>query len=77
MKKVVFTGLVGAAALAAVAVWAGSVEETPAFTVLGEPVDAALIDAEIVAILAYIKSTWPERERAFQAEVTANDEGGS
>ena len=36
-----------------------------------------LIDAEIVAILAYIKSTWPERERAFQAEVTANDEGGS
>ena len=28
MKKVVFTGLVGAAALAAVAVWAGSVEES-------------------------------------------------
>ena len=32
---------------------------------------------EIAAALAFIKSTWPERERGFQAEVTANDEGGS
>jgi mono/diheme cytochrome c family protein len=37
--------------------------------------EGALTDAEIVAVLAYIKSTWPERERSFQAEVTANDEG--
>ena len=34
-------------------------------------------DDEIAAALAFIKSTWPERERGFQAEVTANDEGGS
>lgn len=33
-----------------------------------------LSDAEITAVLAYIKSRWPERQRAFQAEVTANDE---
>lgn len=33
-----------------------------------------LSDAEIVAVLAFIKSTWPERERVFQAEVTANDD---
>lgn len=31
-----------------------------------------LTDEEIRAILAYIKSTWPEREKAFQAEVTRN-----
>ncbi len=31
-----------------------------------------LTDEEIVAILAFIKSTWPERERGFQAEVTRN-----
>lgn len=36
-----------------------------------------LSDDEIRAILAFIKSTWPERQRAFQAEVTANDRGGS
>jgi len=36
-----------------------------------------LSDAEIAAALAYIKSTWPERERGFQAEVTAGDEGGT
>ena len=38
---------------------------------------AVLTDAEITAVLAYIKSTWPERQRAAQAEVTAQDEGGS
>ena len=32
-----------------------------------------LSDAEIVAVLAFIKSTWPERERAWQAEATRND----
>lgn len=39
--------------------------------------EGVLTDAEIAAPLAYIKSTWPERQRGFQAEVTANDEGGS
>jgi mono/diheme cytochrome c family protein len=33
---------------------------------------ANLGDDEITAVLAYIKSTWPERQRAFQAEVTKN-----
>lgn len=32
-------------------------------------------DAEIEAILAFIKSTWPERERAFQAERSQADPG--
>lgn len=36
-----------------------------------------LTDDEIRAVLAFIKSTWPERQRAFQEEITANDEGGS
>ena len=35
-----------------------------------------LTDAEIAAILVYIKSPWPERQREFQAEVSANDTGG-
>ena len=39
--------------------------------------DGILSEAEITAILGYIKSTWPERERGFQAEVTAKDEGGT
>ena len=30
-----------------------------------------LTDAEIEAILAFIRSTWPEQIRAFQAELTA------
>jgi mono/diheme cytochrome c family protein len=30
-----------------------------------------LSDAEIRAVLAFIKSRWPERERAFQAEISA------
>lgn len=29
-----------------------------------------LSDEEIRAVLAFIKSTWPERERAYQAEMT-------
>lgn len=39
-----------------------------------------LTDEEIRAVLGFIKSTWPERERAFQAEVTRNaaaEEDGS
>lgn len=39
--------------------------------------EGALSDDGIAAVLAFIKSTWPERARSFQAEVTANDEGGS
>ena len=39
--------------------------------------EGLLSDDEIAAILAFIKSTWPERERELQAEVTANDEDGS
>lgn len=37
--------------------------------------EGRLSDADIIAVLAYIKSTWPARQRDFQAEVTANDEG--
>ena len=40
-------------------------------------IDVRVADDEIAAVLAYIKSTWPERERGFQAEVTANDGDGS
>ena len=29
-----------------------------------------LSDAEIRAVLAYIKSTWPERERSYQEKIT-------
>ena len=31
-----------------------------------------LTDGDIGAILAFIKSTWPEREREFQSQVTRN-----
>jgi hypothetical protein len=30
-------------------------------------------DEEIRAVLAFIKSTWPERERAYQAEMTRRE----
>jgi mono/diheme cytochrome c family protein len=39
--------------------------------------EGILSDDEIIAVLAFIKSTWPARERGFQAEVTANDGDGS
>ena len=48
----------------------GYESDMPAFEVV-------LTDEEIRAVLAYIKSTWPERQRSFQADVTAGDEGGS
>jgi hypothetical protein len=32
--------------------------------------EGILRDEEIESILAYIKSTWPERERAYQKELT-------
>ena len=34
-----------------------------------------LSDADIASVLAYIKSTWPERQRRVQSEVSANDTG--
>lgn len=37
--------------------------------------EGILTDAEIDAILDYIKSTWPDRERSFQSRVT-EAEGG-
>ena len=52
------------------AVVPGYESDMPAF-------EGLLTDAEIVDVLAYIKSTWPERQRALQAEITANDEDGS
>lgn len=38
---------------------------------------SVLDDAEIAAVLAFIKSTWPARERAYQAERTRADEARS
>jgi mono/diheme cytochrome c family protein len=35
-----------------------------------------LRDAEIEAIIAYIKSTWPEREREYQERVNRNSPAG-
>lgn len=52
------------------AVVPGYESDMPAF-------EGILSDDEIAAVLAYIKSTWPERERGFQAEVTVNDGDGS
>ena len=48
------------------AVVAGYESDMPAF---GE----TLTDAEIAAVLAFIKSTWPERQRMYQAEISEND----
>ncbi|MFC4670758.1 cytochrome c [Seohaeicola nanhaiensis] len=36
-----------------------------------------LSDAEIIAVLAFIKSTWPERQRIAQARITENEGDGS
>ena len=33
-----------------------------------------LTDEEIRAVLAFIKSTWPERERAYQAEMSRREQ---
>ncbi|WP_375600364.1 c-type cytochrome [Devosia sp. Naph2] len=49
------------------AVVPGYESDMPAF-------DAALTDEDIRAVLAYIKSTWPERAREFQAAVSAKEE---
>jgi mono/diheme cytochrome c family protein len=34
-----------------------------------------LSDAEIAALWAYIKSTWPERERQYQQQITLQSKG--
>ena len=52
------------------AVVPGYESDMPAF-------EGILSDDEITAVLAFIKSTWPDPERGFQAEVTANDGDGS
>lgn len=52
------------------AVVPGYESDMPAF-------EGVLAAEEIRAVLAFIKSRWPERQRAFQADVTANDKGGS
>ncbi len=36
-----------------------------------------LSDEETAAVLAFIKSTWPKRQRDVQARITAKDGGGS
>ncbi|MGR3723989.1 c-type cytochrome [Abyssibius alkaniclasticus] len=50
------------------AVVPGYESDMPAF-------EGILTDDEIVAVLAYIKSTWPEQQRTIQAEITASDPG--
>ena len=37
--------------------------------------EGVLSDDEIRAVLAFIKSAWPERARAYQAQVSANESG--
>lgn len=36
-----------------------------------------LSDGQIAAVLAFIKSSWPERQRVMQARISARDESGS
>lgn len=51
------------------AVVPGYESDMPAF-------EGVLTEKEIADVLAFIKSTWPDRQREFQAEVSANDKGG-
>jgi mono/diheme cytochrome c family protein len=37
------------------------------------PFEGVLTDGQIRAVLAFIKSTWPERERRFQERVSQSD----
>ena len=48
------------------AVVAGYDSDMPAF-------DGVLSDAEIRTVLAYIKSTWPDRQREYQEKITKNE----
>ena len=50
------------------AVVPGYESDMPAF-------EGLLSDSEITAVLAFIKTSWSERERGFQAEVSAGAEG--
>jgi mono/diheme cytochrome c family protein len=50
------------------AVVPGYESDMPAF-------EGTLTDDEIAVVLAFIKSTWPDREREFQVKVSANDKG--
>lgn len=50
------------------AVVPGYESDMPAF-------DSILTDEEIADVLSYIKSTWPDRQRGVQAEVSASDKG--
>jgi mono/diheme cytochrome c family protein len=50
------------------AVVPGYESDMPAF-------EEVLTDDVIANVLSYIKSTWPDRQREFQAEVSANDKG--
>ncbi|MEQ9038824.1 MAG: cytochrome c [Silicimonas sp.] len=50
------------------AVVPGYESDMPAF-------EGILTDDEIADVLSYIKSTWPDRQREFQAEVSVNDKG--
>jgi mono/diheme cytochrome c family protein len=45
----------------------------PGYRTSMQPFGSILDDSEIKAVLDYIKSTWPERERAFQAARSAAD----
>jgi mono/diheme cytochrome c family protein len=49
---------------------AGYESDMPAF-------DGILSDDEIAAVLAFVKSTWPERQRDVQVRITVSDGGGS
>jgi mono/diheme cytochrome c family protein len=51
------------------AVVPGYASDMPAFA-------GVLSDQEIEAVLAFIKSTWPERERAYQESRTKQAKGG-
>ena len=50
------------------AVVPGYESDMPAF-------EDVLSDDEIAAVLSFIKSTWPQRQREFQAKVSAIDSG--
>lgn len=56
--------------LGVTAIVSGYQSDMPAF-------EEVLTDDEIATVLAYIKSTWPERQRAAQDRITAKDEVGS
>ena len=38
--------------------------------------EGTLTDEQIAAVVPFIKSTWPERQRDVQARITAKDRGG-